>query len=112
MLKYRPSYQPKDFETIEAARAWCLQFVKWYRHTNHHSGIKFLTPAQRHSGRSEEILQESHDVYESAKAAHPERWNGRETRNWDNITEVCLNPDKVCEETMVDIHEQLETLVS
>lgn len=111
-LKYRPNYQPKGFETIEEAREWCQLFVKWYRYDNHHSGIKFLTPAQRHAGRSEEILQNRHDVYEAAKAAHPERWNGRETRNWDNITEVWLNPDKVCDEDAVGINEQSEALAS
>ena len=111
-LKYRPNYQPKGFETIEEAREWCQLFVKWYRYDNHHSGIKFLTPAQRHAGRSEEILKNRHDVYEAAKAAHPERWNGRETRNWDNITEVWLNPDKVCDEDAVGINEQSEALAS
>ena len=111
-LKYRPNYQPKGFETIEEARAWCLLFVKWYRYDNHHSGIKFLTPAQRHAGRSEEILQKRHDVYEAAKAAHPERWNGRDTRNWDNITEVWLNPDKVCNETKVEVSQDSEALAS
>lgn len=111
-LKYRPNYQPKGFETIEEARAWCQLFVKWYRYDNHHSGIKFLTPAQRHAGRSEEILQKRHEVYEAAKAAHPERWNGRDTRNWDNITEVWLNPDKVCDETVVEINQHSEALAS
>ena len=111
-LKYRPNYQPKGFETIEEARVWCQMFVKWYRCDNHHSGIKFLTPAQRHAGRSEEILQKRHDVYEAAKAAHPERWNGRDTRNWDNITEVWLNPDKVCNETIAEVNQDPEALVS
>ena len=37
------------------------------------------------------VLQKRHEVYEAAKASHPERWNGRSTRNWDNITEVFLN---------------------
>ena len=40
-------------------------------------------------------LNHRKEVYEAAKAAHPERWNGRETRNWDNIDKVFLNPDKV-----------------
>lgn len=52
------------------------------------SGIKFLTPAERHSGKSEEVLANRTKVYEAAKAAHPERRNGRSTRNWDNIEEV------------------------
>lgn len=46
------------------------------------------------------------------KHLHPERWNGRNTRNWDDITEVWLNPDKVCEETVVEINEQSESLAS
>lgn len=97
-FKYRPGYQPKGFATIEEARAWCSIFVRWYRYENHHSGIKFVTPAERHAGKSGEILNKRHEVYEAAKAAHPERWNGRNTRNWDDISIVYLNPDKV-EET-------------
>ena len=93
-LKYSPNFQPKGFETLEEARKWCQTFVNWYRYEHHHSGIKFLTPAERHAGKSDEILARRHLVYEAAKAAHPERWNGRETRDWSNITEVYLNPDR------------------
>ena len=74
----------------------------------HHSGIKFLTAAERHAGKSEEILNKRHEVYEAAKAAHPERWNGRETRNWNNITEVYLNPDRQYEETPVELSNDEE----
>jgi len=102
-LKYRPNYQPKGFASIEEARAWCARFVKWYRFEHHHSGIKFLTPAERHAGKGAKILEKRHEVYEAAKAAHPERWSGRSTRNWNDITEVHLNPDKVTEEPSVTI---------
>ena len=34
-----------------------------------------------------------------AKAAHPERWNGGSTRDWTNINEAHLNPDKDYSET-------------
>ena len=98
-LKYRPNYQPKGFETLEDARDWCKIFVNSYRYEHHHSGIKFLTPAERHEGKSEEILNNRHKVYEAAKAAHPERWNGRSTRDWTNINEAHLNPDKDYSET-------------
>ena len=40
-----------------------------------------------------------HEVYEAAKAAHPERWNGRETRNWSLPERVYLNPDRELEQT-------------
>lgn len=93
-LKYRPNYQPKGFNDISEAREWCAAFVRWYRYEHHHSGIKFLTPSDVHTGKAEEILQNRTNVYEKAKAEHPERWNGRNTRNWEVLTEVHLNPDK------------------
>ena len=98
-LKYRPNYQPKGFETLEEARNWVSLFVKWYNHDHHHSGLKFLTPYQRRSGLSEQILEKRHAVYENAKAAHPERWNGRATRDWTLPDTVYLNPEKAVEET-------------
>lgn len=93
-LKYRPNYQPNGFATLEEARKWCSEFVEWYRNKHHHSGIKFVTPAQRHSGEAEEILQKRHELYEKAKSQHPLRWNGRATRDWTLPTEVYLNPDR------------------
>jgi hypothetical protein len=33
------------------------------------------------------------EVYEAAKARHPERWSGA-TRNWQPIKVVYLNPDQ------------------
>ena len=93
-LKYRPNYQPKGFQSLEAAREWCRDFVKWYRNEHHHSGIQFVTPSQRHTGKDREILQKRHEVYEAAKAASPERWNGRATRDWSYIDIVELNPDR------------------
>jgi putative transposase len=92
-LKYRPNYQPKGFATLEEARNWVSLFVKWYNHDHHHSGLKFLTPSQRRSGVGDKILANRHDVYEAAKAAHPERWNGRSTRDWSLPDTVYLNPE-------------------
>ena len=111
-LKYRPNYQPKGFNSLQEAREWCQMFVKWYRHDNHHSGIKFVTPAQRHAGNSKAILQHRHEVYEAAKAEHPERWHGRATRDWSDIDAVWLNPDKVSEETITAIIPTAEVLAS
>ena len=100
-LKYRPNYQPKGFETLEAAREWVSLFVKWYNYEHHHSGINFLTPAQMRSGKGPEILEQRHQVYETAKSAHPERWNGRDTRNWSMPEKVYLNPETKVEVTNI-----------
>ena len=102
-LKYRPDYQPKGFSNITEARIWCRHFVEWYRFEHHHSGIKFIIPAERHDGKSGEILQRRHEVYEAAKASHPERWNDRPTRDWSDVEKVYLNPDKTYEETAIDV---------
>ena len=101
-LKYRPNYQPKGVEDLDAAREWCKLFVKWYRHEHHHSGIKFVTPAQMHNGEAETILTKRHELYEAAKALHPERWNNRNTRDWSLPKNAFLNPDKVVEPAVDD----------
>lgn len=98
-LKYHPNYQPKGFETLEEAREWVSLFVKWYNHDHHHSGLNFLTPYQRRSGSSDKILSKRKEVYEAAKAEHPERWNGRATRDWSLPDTVYLNPEKVHEQS-------------
>lgn len=91
-LKYRPNYQPKGFASIEDAREWVELFVKWYRCEHHHSGICFLCPADLHEGRGQGMLEKRREVYELAKERHPERWNGRATRNWTLPEVVYLNP--------------------
>lgn len=93
-LKYRPNYQPKGFATLEEARNWVASFVRWYRHEHHHSGIKFLKPADCHAGEGQQILDKRHELYEKAKEAHPERWNGRDTRDWTLPETVFLNPEQ------------------
>lgn len=91
--KYCPMYPAKGFSTLDDARLWVKEFDHWYNQDHRHSGINFLTPHQRHSGQGEEILQKRHQLYEVAKARHPERW-ARQTRDWSNVKEVWLNPDK------------------
>jgi len=52
-----------------------------------------VTPAQRHEGKDKTLLAKRHQVYQTARNAHPERWAGK-TRNWDRTDEVQLNPDR------------------
>jgi putative transposase len=91
--KYCPSYPNGGFATLDDARTWVKEFVHWYNYQHHHSGIKFLTPHQRHSGQGKDILEKRHQLYEIAKASHPERWT-RQTRDWSLPNEVWLNPEK------------------
>ena len=48
-LKYNVKY-PGHFETMEAAEIWMQNFVDWYNNKHLHSGIGYVTPAQRHDG--------------------------------------------------------------
>jgi transposase InsO family protein len=88
-LKYRPDYPERAFADLDEARAWVEQFVRWYNHQHRHSGIRFVTPHQRHTGQELEILQHRHAVYQAAQRRHPERWSGA-TRNWSPLRAVEL----------------------
>lgn len=93
-IKYRPDFPVSEkFATIEDARKWCEKFSKWYNEEHLHSGLKFITPSQRHSGKDKSIMQHRHAVYQKAKQRNPERWS-LQTRNWDLPYEVALNPNK------------------
>ena len=91
--KYRPEFPVEGFASLDAAQEWAHQFVHWYNHVHLHSGIGYVTPAQRHSGQDIAILQRRHALYERKRAEHPERWSGR-TRNWDRVDLVTLNPER------------------
>lgn len=92
-LKYRSEYPSEPFADIASARHWVADFAQWYNHEHRHSSIGFVTPAQRHAGLDAAILSKRKAVYELAKAAKPERWSGN-TRNWDPILSVSLNPNR------------------
>ena len=92
-LKYRPEYPRGAFSSLEAARQWVESFVTWYNTEHLHSAIGFVTPEDRHTGRDETILAARQQVYEAARKRHPERW-ARNTRNWQRVEVVKLNPEK------------------
>lgn len=92
-MKYRPRYPFKGFTSIEEARKWVGEFVKWYNYSHLHSGINFLTPYQRHYGLDKGIIKKRQETYEKAKAKHPERWS-KNIRDWSLPQYVSLNPIK------------------
>jgi len=89
-LKYRPNF-PERFETIEEAIAWIQTYVEWYNTEHRHSGIGFVTPFERRSGKDIGILERRRQTYESARQAHPERWS-KGIRKWNRPGIVALNP--------------------
>lgn len=92
-LKYRPGYPRKPFASLAEARTWVEGFVAWYNDEHLHSGIRYVTPSDRHAGRDKAILGRRHELYKAAKKRTPRRWTGP-TRNWTPIGAVYLNPVK------------------
>lgn len=92
-LKYRPNFPRKPFPSFAAALQWVEGFVRWYNEEHLHSGIRYITPATRHSGKERPVLAHRHDVYTAARQRTPRRWT-RSTRNWSPVGAVYLNPVK------------------
>jgi putative transposase len=92
-VKYRPEFASKGFADLDAARQWTVRFVQWYNHEHRHSGIRYVTPAQRHASQDRPLLEARHAVYQDARDRNPRRWS-RQTRNWTPVTVVTLNPER------------------
>ena len=58
--------------------------------SDRHSGIRYVSPAQRHAGQDRHILAQRHALYLQARERNPSRWS-RHTRNWNPIEAVALN---------------------
>ena len=91
--KYRPEFPAKGFASLDEARAWAAEFVRWYNVDHRHSGIRYVSPQQRHDGDDQAILVARHDLYTQAKQRNPARWSGN-TRDWSYIGAVTLNPER------------------
>ena len=95
-VKYCPAWPSKGFASLAAVCNWMLAFEEAYNEQHLHSGIQFVTPADRHRGIDHERLAHRKMVYEKAKRLNPRRWSGP-TRNWEVTGPVSLNPGKVQE---------------
>jgi len=98
--KYRPEFPAKGFADLDEARAWAAGFAHWYNHDHRHSGIRYVSPAQRHAGEDQAILAARHALYTRARALNPARWSGA-TRNWSPIAAVTLNPER---DSIITVH--------
>ena len=93
VLTVRPEFPVKGLATLQAARDWGASFVHWYNVEHKHSGIRYVSPQQRHAGEDHAILAARHALYTAAKRLNPGRWS-RNTRNWQPMGPVTLNPER------------------
>lgn len=106
-VKYHPTYpSPKSFADIYVVRRWIISFVNWYNDQHLHSGLKFITPNQRHLGNDKKILEQRNNVYLQAQSKNPERWTGK-TRDWNLPDIVTLNPNTKMQKTSHDQSEKM-----
>jgi putative transposase len=61
--KYRPGFPDRPFESLGHARAWVAGFAAWYNDEHRHSGIRFVTPGERHRGEDIAVLEQRKAVY-------------------------------------------------
>ncbi len=90
-VKYRPDYPRRPFQSAKEACAWVAAFVLLYNNQHRHSGIRFVTPSQRHSREAAAICHHRARVYEQARQRTPRRWS-RSTRCWRQPEVVWINP--------------------
>jgi transposase InsO family protein len=109
--KYRPEFPVTGFEDLNAARTWAAGFVQWYNFEHRHSGIRYVTPAQRHAGDDRALLAARHALYAKARERNPARWS-RHTRNWTPVGAVTLNPERDSVVAMASIGENKQPLAA
>lgn len=83
--KYRPEFLTKGFADLDVARSWAAGFVHWYNVEHRHSGIRYVSPAQRHVGRMWPSLQ------------HVDRYSNRlgdATQHADQVTRATVCPSR------------------
>jgi transposase InsO family protein len=95
-MKYRPGYPSRPFPSLAASQTWVDGFIAWYNMEHLHSGIRFITPDDRHFGREKAILANRHSLYEKARLKNPNRWS-KDIRNWNPVETVYLNPEPTAE---------------
>lgn len=72
-LKYRPGCPPR-FGSVQHARQWAAELLRWYNTDHHHSALGLMTPEAMHHGQAPKLREQRQQVLISAFAAHPQRF--------------------------------------
>jgi len=90
-LKYRPEF-PDRFGSYQDAISFLRRFFGWYNEAHRHGGIGYLTPAQVHYGKVDDVMEKREKALAAAFRAHPERFKGRQPVSPAPQMEVWINP--------------------
>jgi putative transposase len=97
-LKYRPAF-PARFATVEAARAHCQDFFRWYNNEHRHGGLGLHTAADVHHGQAAAVQNKRARVLKAAYQAHPERFVSKPPAPPDLPGTSWINPPQEKENT-------------
>lgn len=75
-LKYAPVF-PDRFGSLQHARAFIGEFVQFYNHEHHHTGIGLHTPADVHYGLATDTDRRRRQTLAAARASSPNRFTSR-----------------------------------
>ncbi len=73
-LKYAPVF-PDRFGSLQHARSFLAEFVAFYNHEHHHTGIGLHTPADVHYGLADAVVARRVQTLAAARAATPNRFS-------------------------------------
>lgn len=93
-LKYQPDF-PGRMEDLSQAKYWCDEFMAWYAHHHHHSGLALFTPADVYFGRVEAVASKRQQALDEAYAKHPERFVRGAPQAKRPPASVSINPPTV-----------------
>lgn len=99
-MKYQPVF-PERFGSIQDARAFCVDFFKWYNEEHYHSGLALMTPASVHFGQASARNQHRQNVLNTAYLEHPERFVKSPPKVLELPTEAWINRPKDEEDAFV-----------
>lgn len=102
-MKYHAAY-PGRFHSLEEARQWMGDFIHWYNTVHRHSGIGFVTPAQRMQGEDLTLFALRNATLMNAWKRLPHRFPKSGPKLWTSTRVVYLNPSQ---ETRRFIHEKV-----
>lgn len=91
-MKYCPEF-PEQFESLEAAEKFCINYFNWYNNEHYHSGILFLKPISVHFEQVDKILNNRHQVLLQAYEKNPARFNHK-LPTLKTLKPVYINPPK------------------
>lgn len=81
---------PDTFESLESGREYFKKYFDDYNHTFKHSGIQFLTPAERRHGEEEKILSLRNKTIATFYENNSHRY-AKQAKKFEPILEVRIN---------------------